>query len=270
VTAATISTGTGFVLEVAGSGTARITGEVSGSGGLALSGGRLELTGSSSYSGRTWAHAGTLLVDGTIAASSGVSLAAEATIAGSGRVPAIGGSGAVSPGNGIGILTAPSVSGTGGLGFDFTFTGTGSPLWSSGTASGNDVLRLTSPTAPFAAALSATNSIDVFLNVAALAPAEVSRGGFFTDLDSPFLTSVQSATWNYYLATPGGGTIHDGVAYAAYTGPYTFSLATVAETATFASGTEAGYVVQMTVVPEPAIPAVVVGSMLLALRRRRN
>jgi len=269
VTAATISTGTGFVLETAGSGTARVTGDVSGSGGLAVSGGRLELTGSSSYTGRTWAHAGTLLVNGTIAASSGVSLAAGGTLAGSGHVPAIGGSGVVSPGSGIGILTAPSVSGTGGLGFDFTFTGTGSPLWSSGTASGNDVLRLTSSTAPFAAALSATNSIDVFLNVASLAPADVFRGGFFTDLDASFLASVQSATWNYYLATAGGGTVHDGVAYAAYTGPYSFSLATVPETATFASGSEPGYVVQMIVVPEPAVPVVAVAAAGLALGGRR-
>jgi len=271
VTAAAINTGTGFLLEIAGSGTSRITGGVSGAGGLALSGGRLELTGSSSYTGATWGHAGTLVVDGTIGSSSGVSLAAEGILAGSGRVPAIAGFGAVSPGTGVGILTAPSVSGAAGLDFDFTFTGTGSPLWSSGTASVNDVLRLTSASTPFAAALTSTNSIDVFLNVASLTPADVYRGGFFTDLDTSFLASVQSASWNYYLATPGGGTVHDGVAYAAYTGPYSFSLSTVAETANFTSGSEAGYVVQMIVVPEPGV-AGAAGLALLAVRlvRRRR
>ena len=228
------------------------------------------MTGSSSYTGATWAHAGTLLVDGTISASSGVTVAPEGTLAGSGRVAAIAGSGTVSPGTGIGILTGPSLTGTAGLDFDFTFTGTGSPLWSSGTASVNDVLRLTSASTPFTAALTATNSIDVFFNVGSLVPDDVFRGAFFTDLDAPFLTSVQSATWNYFLATPGGTTIHDGVAYSPYTGPYLFSLATVAETATFASGSESGYVVQFTVVPEPVVPAAATGLALLVIWRRRR
>lgn len=65
VTAGAIDTG-GKLLEIAGSGTTRITGPVSGTGGLAVSGGLLELAGSSSFTGRTWVHSGTLTVNGTI------------------------------------------------------------------------------------------------------------------------------------------------------------------------------------------------------------
>ena len=62
VTVASVNTGTaGFVLEIDGSGTARITGTISGAGGIAASGRRLELTGSNSFTGGTWVHAGTLV-----------------------------------------------------------------------------------------------------------------------------------------------------------------------------------------------------------------
>jgi len=63
VTAAAVNTGTaGTLLEIDGSGTARIAGPISGAGGVALSGQRLELTGSNSFSGGTWVHAGTLSI----------------------------------------------------------------------------------------------------------------------------------------------------------------------------------------------------------------
>ena len=90
VTAGGITTN-GKLLEIAGSGTARITGAVSGTGGLALSGSQLELTGSSTYTGATWVHAGTLVVNGNAAASSGVTVGATATLGGSGSVAAISG-----------------------------------------------------------------------------------------------------------------------------------------------------------------------------------
>jgi autotransporter-associated beta strand protein len=272
ITANAIATGTaGYLLEIAGSGTARITGDVSGSGGLAASGHRLELSGSSSYTGRTWVHTGTLVVGGTIGSSSGVSLAAGGVLAGTGRVPAIAGAGAVDPGNSPGILTGPSVDPSAGLDFNFEFTQTGSPTWGTGTASGNDVLRLTSGSTPFATALAAANGVNVFLDVATLSLNDVFRGGFFTDLDAAFLGSVQNASWNYYLATPGGATTYNGVAYSLYGGPYSVALATVAETAAFSGGSEAGYVTQFTVVPEPmmgATLALAVAAFAACWRRR--
>jgi autotransporter-associated beta strand protein len=107
VTAAAIDT-IGTLLEIAGSGTARITGPVSGSGGLALSGHRLELTGSSGYGGDTWVHAGTLVVDGSI--TSRVFVGAGAVVGGTGsivNVVTILAGGTVSPGSvdATGILT---------------------------------------------------------------------------------------------------------------------------------------------------------------------
>lgn len=263
----------GKLLEIAGSGTARITGAVSGSGGLALSGSRLELTGSSTYTGATWVHAGTLVVDGNAAASSGFTIGANATLGGSGSVAAIGGAGTVAPGNSPGILAAPSVDGSAGLDFAFEFTGTGAPAYGTATASGNDVLRLTG-TAAFSQSLTAANAIDVFFNVPGLTANTVFRGGFFTDRDVAFLDSIQNASFRYYAFDPSGTTISNGVTYSLYAGPLTFEVATVAETALFAGGAEAGYVTQFTVVPEPAAIVLVVtaaGGLLVAgaLRRRR-
>jgi hypothetical protein len=63
------------------------------------------------------------------------------------------------------------------------------------------------------------------------------------------------------------------VDYSLYGGPYSFTLATVAETATFAAGSEAGYVTQFTVVPEPAmgmVAMVAIGGVVAAWRRRRD
>jgi autotransporter-associated beta strand protein len=100
----------GKLLEITGSGTNRITGRISGAGGLALSGGHLELTSSNTYSGTTWVHAGTLLVNNTTGSGTGsgtVYVASGGVLAGSG---ALNGSavisGSVSPGNSIGTLTA--------------------------------------------------------------------------------------------------------------------------------------------------------------------
>ena len=272
VTAGSIVTN-GKVLEIAGSGTARITGVVSGPGGLALSGQRLELPGSSGYTGRTWVHDGTLVVDGTIAASSGVSVDAGAAVAGSGLVAALSGAGSVDPGNGPGILTTPGVDPTGGLDFNFEFTKTGAPNWATGTSSGNDLLRLTSGASPLTASLATANVVSVFLDMASIAPWDIFEGGFFTDRDLAFLTTVQSATWRYYLIDAGGTTSYGGHAYNLYAGPLTFALATTAVTATFAGGDESGYVTQFTAVPEPAglmLAAAVAAGAWAAVRRGRR
>jgi len=157
VTAGAINTA-GYLLEVAGSGTGILSGVVSGSGGLALSGSLLELSGSNTYSGGTWVHSGRLVVDGSITASSGVTVNAGGSLGGSGLVAALGGSGSIDPGGSPGILTAPSLDPTAGLGFNFEFTQVGPPTWGNPAASGNDVLRLQNITTPFTAALSSANA----------------------------------------------------------------------------------------------------------------
>ncbi len=280
VTANAISTD-GKLLELAGSGTTRITGVVSGSGGLALSGHRLELTGSSSYTGGTWVHAGTLVVNGTIAASSGVSLDAGAVLGGSGRVSGISGSGLVGPGNSPGILTAPSVNPAGGLDFAFELAQEGAPTWGNANASGNDVLRLTDATTPFATSLSAANAINVYLAATSLAYGDTFQGGFFTDKSANFLASVQNATFTYYVLGNGLGTdaVYNGQGYYLLDTDFWPSFDEVlvstvgVASATFADATVTnGQVMQFAIVPEPtglALAAIgVLGAVTLFSRRR--
>ena len=279
VTAATINT-SGKLLEIAGSGTARITGAVSGTGGLALSGHRLELTGSSSYTGGTWVHSGALVVDGNIAASSGVALDAGAALGGTGRVSAISGAGMVGPGNSPGILTATSVSPSGGLDFAFEFTKTGAPIWATGTASGNDVLRLTATSSPFTTALGSANAVDVYLGVTSLALNDTFQGGFFTDASASFLSSIQNASFTYYVLGNGLGTAktYNGQGYYLLDTNFwpsyesvTVSTVSVAS-ANFADGTVTnGQVMQLVVVPEPAaIGLALLGMALATVARRRK
>jgi autotransporter-associated beta strand protein len=271
VTAGAINSA-GFLLEVAGSGTGIISGAVSGTGGVALSGTRLEMTGTSSYTGGTWVHSGALVVNGSIASSSGVTVNAGGRLAGSGVVAAIAGSGAVDPGNSPGILTAPSVDPTGGLDFNFEFTQLGSPTWGNAIASGNDVLRLTSPSAPFTASLTSSNAINVYLDIGSLAVGDTFRGGFFTDRDRAFLGSISGASFNYFVADAVGGVSYGGTSYMPYNGPFTFDWSTVVETATFSGGSETGYVTQFVVVPEPGtwllLAVAVAGGVAVRARRR--
>ena len=278
VTAAAINTN-GKLLEIAGSGTARITGAVSGTGGLALSGQRLELTGSSSYTGKTWVHSGTLVVNGTIAASSGVVVDAGAMLGGSGSVGALSGAGAVGPGNSPGILTAPSVDPSGGLDFNFELTQTGAPNWADATASGNDVLRLTNMTTPFTTALGATNGIDIFFSAATLRFGDRFLGGFFTDMTADFLPSVQAAAFSYYVLGNGLGTdkTYNGQGYylldthfwAAFDRVDVSTVAVAA--ANFASGTVTnGRVMEFVVVPEPGALLLAAAGIAIVIAGRRN
>jgi hypothetical protein len=95
----------GNLLEITTQGVTRIDGALSGTGGLALSGGTLELHGGNTHTGTTWAHEGTLVVNGSTAAGSTVRIANPATLAGTGSVggPALI-SGTLAPGNSLGTL----------------------------------------------------------------------------------------------------------------------------------------------------------------------
>ncbi len=67
--------------------------------------GLVTLTGANTYSGSTAVSAGTLLVNGSIASSSGLSVQAGATIGGDGTLPGTVIDGTLSPGNSPGTLT---------------------------------------------------------------------------------------------------------------------------------------------------------------------
>lgn len=118
VSLATLDTA-GHLLELAGAGSSVIGGIVSGAGGLALSGGQLTLSGANTYTGRTWVHAGKLVVNGSITGA--LTVEAGASLGGSGIV---GGNtviaGQHSPGNSPGIQT---------FGGDLTYSGGASILW---------------------------------------------------------------------------------------------------------------------------------------------
>jgi hypothetical protein len=261
----------GKLLEVTGTGTNSITGNMSGAGGLAVSGGRLEVTASNSYTGKTWVHGGQLVVNGRIDTSSSVSVGSFGSLGGSGRVAAITGAGSIDPGNSPGILTAPSINPSGGLDFNFEFTGT-SPIYANAFNSVNDLLRLTAAT-PFTASLGSINSVNIYFSFTSLNPGSIYTGGFFTDQFGNFLATIDQAAFNYYVLATGDGTVtYDGVNYIAYSG-HDIEISTVAQTANFADGTVNGRVTQFQVVPEPSTYAMLVSGMVvvaLIFWRRRE
>lgn len=241
--------------------------------------GLLTVTGTSNtYVGPTFVDEGTLRVDGSITSSPSVTVAAGATLEGTGWVPTVDGAGAVSPGASPGILTAPSVNPAGGLDFAFELLTAGSPDYNSAGSSVNDVLRLTDATAPLAAPLDGSNRVDVYLGVTDLVLGDRFRGGFYTDRASDFSGLVSGAAFNFYILGDGGGS-HPFGGQTYYTlaefGPITtLDVTTVAETADFASGDVAGFVMQLAAVPEPTTAVLfLLGALTLAwrpLRRRRR
>jgi len=259
------------------------------SGALTKTGaGLLELSATNTYRGATTVSEGTLKVTGSIAASSGVSVASGATLSGSGIVPIISGAGLVSPGASPGILTAEQVDPSTGLDFAFEFKALGSPDYDyvEPASSINDVLRITDPNTPFTQALSSINGNDayIYFNMDVLYNGAY-KGAWYTDKGSGFDGSITGATYHYYVYGDGTGpTTFNNVKYWALTAYYPgalVSVSTVAETANFGLGDVHGYVTQFSVtgavpvggggvIPEPAALGLV-GIMLLALRgRRRN
>jgi fibronectin-binding autotransporter adhesin len=90
---------------------------ISGTGGFVVDGlGTVVLTGSTSYSGATAVNSGSLLVDTFLPNTSGVTVAAGATLGGSGTIPAaVSMAGTLEPGaiGGFGVLSFGSLSQTG-------------------------------------------------------------------------------------------------------------------------------------------------------------
>lgn len=237
-----------------------------------LGSGTLVLTNSNTYSGATSVNAGTLQVDGSLA-NSDVTIASTGTLGGSGSVKSVAGAGLVSPGASPGILTSGQADPAGGTDFAFEFTAVGGPDYANASASINDVLRLTNATTPFASALDGDNTVSVYLNVTSLSDGDVFIGGFYTDKNADFLSSVSAANIAYYVKGDGlGTTVFNGQAYytlAAFSNSTSISLATVDPAGT-QFGSVDGYVTQFTVVvPEPTSLTLLGLGGLAMLRRRR-
>ena len=236
------------------------------------------LGGQNTYTGSTTVSGGTLLVNGSLGGTSGVSVAAGAVLGGTGSINAtIAGAGLVSPGTSPGITTAAAVNPAAGTQFAFEFTAPGSPAYGSAAASINDVLRLTGA-APFAANLSGGNVVNLYFDVATLAVGDTFQGGFFTDTQTDFLASIDSATFAFWVKGNGAGTARtfNGQGYYALSGydaALSITRSTGAASAAFAGGTVTGQATQFVVVPEPgtlALTAVGLGVVASSLLRRRR
>lgn len=232
----------------------------SGSPGVLQLGGPVTVGGTTSVSGLL------LNVSGTITTLE-LLLDATSKLGGTGQVNGVvAGAGSVSPGNSPGILTATQVHPSGGLDFTFEFSGT-VPNYASGTASVNDVLRLTGTT-PFGAALTSANSKTLFLNFTKeqLSLGTVLKGGFFTDMDTDFTSLLNDNRSNnggfaVYVLGDGLGTNAslNGQGYYNWRNAAMFGwqqslfLSTTAETADFGSGSVNGRAMTFIVgVPEPS------------------
>jgi fibronectin-binding autotransporter adhesin len=234
-----------------------LAGAMSGSGALIKRGlGRLDLSGTNTYTGATTVSAGELNVNGSIA-SSAVTVESGASLSGSGVVGVISGAGSVNPGNSPGILTAPAVNPTGGLSFNFEFTSI-NPTYSDATASLNDVLRLTDTTTPFVASLTSANAVNIFFNVDALQPNGLYRGAFFTDRKQGFDSLIVDAQLNYYIKDDNGTVSYGGQNYALLGGGFSIIVSTVNQSADFGSGLVDGQITQFEVIPEPSTYALLV------------
>ena len=212
------------------------------------------LSGLNGYTQATLVNNGTLEVDGSIAASSGTSVSAGATLRGHGRVSVLSGAGSIDPN--LEILTGTKVDPSGGLDFAFRFTQPGAPIYSNAAASGNDVLHLTDST-PFVMSLTANNVITVDLTGVTLTVGQTFLGGFFLDASVPD-SLLSNASFVY---TGMFGIVQ-------YNG-----LVTV-PSASFATGSVTnGKVMEFKVVaiPEPgSAPLALVGGLALLLRRWRK
>jgi autotransporter-associated beta strand protein len=251
----------GYFLEIGTLGETIISGNVSGAGGLALDKGTLKLSGTSTYTGSTWAHEGTLHISGDISSSSGLQIGTFASLTGTGSVPPLNGGGTISPGASPGILTVESIDPSGGMDFDFEFTVIGEPDFINAAASLNDLIRITSST-PFSTPLGAGNRVRIFFDAGNLASGQIFEGSFFTDTSTDFLSSIEDGIFEIYVADTGGNVDFGGQAYSLYAGTSAFLLSTEAQTADFGSGSVSGRIMRLTVLAPPAAPSAATASPL--------
>jgi len=215
----------------------------------------------------------TIINNGSIAGVSAVKLQVpNASLAGTGTISApVSGSGTVDPGEGVGLLTAPSVDLSSGMRFNFEFTlANTAPNWASLQ---NDVLRLSGAT-PFSTALGEANTLSLFLTDAAyqsLGSDGYLDGGFYTDARDP-LAVLKDANILAYHQDPLGSVLYNGQNYSLVTAGR-FTLETVADSHFSANGHRTRFVYA---VPEPgtlglgAVGAVILALGLRARRRRRE
>jgi autotransporter-associated beta strand protein len=147
-----------------------------------------------------------------------------------------------------------------------------SPNYATPSNSLNDLVRLTSETAPFAdatgatsAALTADTVIDVYFLWSDPALGEY-KAQFFAATN--FTDAIADATFNYWRLDPHGSRYHNGNFFSLLDESLV-DWSVVPETATFGGIEVGGYITEFTVVPEPATLALLTLGGLAILSRRR-
>ncbi len=254
--------------------------------GVTLGGsGTLKISGNSSTFTDTITTADTvkLVVNNTLGA--GVNVGSGSLLSGSGRVGAISGAGTVGPGNSPGILTATSVDPTAGMDFKFEIT-SANPIYTSATASENDLLHLTSSSSPFnGGTFGAGNIISIYLNSSSindslLAGTNTSfSGGFLVDGSFGLAAALSPASFAYYttsaLLGTGSAVNYGGTDYYLLNSEIA-AKTTLSDTAVtgagFATGTATGTLLTFNAVPEPSAQSLLAFGMiaLMAVRSMRR
>jgi len=274
--------------DTVGSLTASGTGVVTVASGTTLTvNGNSSITGSAQATGGTVAVANNSLLNlanSSSTTTSDLSIGSGSTLAGTGGTSGqIKGSGLLSPGNSPGILTSGSVDLTDGIDFAFEFTAAGAPTYLLAGDSRNDLLHLTSGSAPFSGSFSTGNTVSFYFNHAGFSESLASGipttylGGFFVDAQNFDIAGLLSnATKQYFIAAANGTSIFNGVNYNQMSNEEAsrIILSNVNQSAAdFTTGMVDGTVLGVVAVPEPSSGSLLlagIGSLLVLRRFRKN
>ena len=224
------------------------------------------------------------LANSSSTTTSDLSIGSGSTLAGTGGTSGqIKGSGLLSPGNSPGILTSGSVDLTGGIDFAFEFTAAGAPAYSLAGDSKNDLLHLTSGSAPFSGSFSTGNTVSFYFNHAGFSASLASGtpttylGGFFVDAQNFDIAGLlSSASLQYFIAAANGTSSFNGVNYNQMSNEEAsrIILSNVNQSAAdFTTGMVDGTVLGVVAVPEPSSGSLLlagIGSLLVLRRFRKN